>query len=609
MGRPQRADATRTFSYLDYRLTAIRFGIVASWLAVGALAFWEFRMAAVPKRDLVVLVGAALVVFSLTPWRRILEHRMADILLALGSVTALLALAIIELDRPDPPIAVGFLVVVLFAAATVTWNLLVSVVTLLAFAAYAYSTVSVSTVTPGGAAVLLGSFGAACVLVLVMTGAIRSRLTAASEELVRLAVRERELARQEEELSNLYEISRTIGAGTNLAEVLPELVGRMARAVGAAVGVVALYRPASEALEVVSPIWVRDHVIPNDAVELPLTSESVLVAAFIAAETRCVEGEDLEDDPLLGSLEVERAIVTPLRVGGRRIGVVVLADMEDPPRAEDVERVRSMAGPAALVLDHLARYEEVSTEGAKMAELAELKSEFVSVVSHELRTPLTSIIGVLGTLQRPELAPADPTARELVDTAAAQAERLRILIEDLLVASRLESEGLPIRIQTLAAHNFLEDVVESVPGARRRTTLVIAPDVTRIDADPEHLSRILRNLLENALKYAGNSPIELGARLEPGALVLFVRDHGPGIPWADRERIFERFTQLQPHDTRWQGGTGLGLHIVRGLTEMMGGEVWFEPTVGGGATFVVRLPRRGVIPSGPMATAWSPPST
>jgi two-component system sensor histidine kinase KdpD len=100
----------------------------------------------------------------------------------------------------------------------------------------------------------------------------------------------------------------------------------------------------------------------------------------------------------------------------------------------------------------------------------------------------------------------------------------------------------------------------------------------------------MTNLVDNALKYGADAEIEIEATTARNEVRLSVIDHGPGIPYQMHDVIFDRFTQLQPHETRSKGGAGLGLSIVKGLAEAMGGRVWFEPTVDGGATFTVALP-------------------
>ncbi|HEY5578128.1 MAG TPA: ATP-binding protein, partial [Acidimicrobiia bacterium] len=124
----------------------------------------------------------------------------------------------------------------------------------------------------------------------------------------------------------------------------------------------------------------------------------------------------------------------------------------------------------------------------------------------------------------------------------------------------------------------------------RSIAIDVREGAERITADPDHLSRVVINLLDNALKYAPSSPIEIVVQPQSGRFTISVIDHGSGIELAERDRAFERFTQLEPAQTRSQGGAGLGLSIVRGLVQAMGGTLDLVETAGGGATFVVTLP-------------------
>jgi signal transduction histidine kinase len=294
-------------------------------------------------------------------------------------------------------------------------------------------------------------------------------------------------------------------------------------------------------------------------------------------------------DRLAEELEAERVAVVAMRVENRTIGVLLVGDKETDFTDEDITTLESVAAPAALVLNQMARFEEVRSTGERMTELAQLKTDFVSVVSHELRTPLTSIIGAIGTLQRPELLPDDPRAQQLIAMAAKQANRLRTLIEDLLVMSRIEADALPIRPEEIDLEPFLVELLDALPSGDR-VDHEPAPDVGIVVADPDHLARVVTNLVENATKYGGDGAIEVVAVSNRNEVNLSVIDHGPGISYEQHEVIFERFTQLQPHATRSKGGAGLGLSIVKGLVEAMDGRVWYEPTPGGGATFTVAIP-------------------
>jgi two-component system OmpR family sensor kinase len=115
-----------------------------------------------------------------------------------------------------------------------------------------------------------------------------------------------------------------------------------------------------------------------------------------------------------------------------------------------------------------------------------------------------------------------------------------------------------------------------------------------VSGDPDHLRRVFINLVDNARKYAPESPVELVARQVRSSVDIDVIDHGEGIPHDMRELIFDAFTQMERSETRTKGGTGLGLSIVRGLVEAMGGQVSVNDTPGGGATFTVSLPAAAV---------------
>lgn len=218
-----------------------------------------------------------------------------------------------------------------------------------------------------------------------------------------------------------------------------------------------------------------------------------------------------------------------------------------------------------------------------------MKTDFVSVVSHELRTPLTSIIGSLDTVNRPELAPEANTARELIITARRQAGRLQRLIEDLLMVSRIDRGAIPVNRETLSLATMVEHVTTALK-IPESVSVDIHPHDLAVIADRDHLERILINLFENASKYAPGSPIELVTRIRGDVAEIRIVDHGPGIPPDQREKVFERFTQVEASQTRSVGGTGLGLSIVRSLAEVMGGRADVDETPGGGATFIVDLP-------------------
>jgi signal transduction histidine kinase len=125
----------------------------------------------------------------------------------------------------------------------------------------------------------------------------------------------------------------------------------------------------------------------------------------------------------------------------------------------------------------------------------------------------------------------------------------------------------------------------------------VKPVTGRVRSDESKLHRVLVNLIENAAKYAPDGPIELEAMAAGARLLFFVTDHGPGISAADKDRVFERFVQLDQSLTRRQGGLGLGLYLCRQLAELLGGEIVLTDTPGGGACFCLAVDRDLPVPA------------
>jgi signal transduction histidine kinase len=402
--------------------------------------------------------------------------------------------------------------------------------------------------------------------------------------------RETKLEQQRLDFERLYAVSATLARAESLAEIVPHLIGTICKYLDAQVGVVLLNDPNLNRLTMMSPIWVNGYPLDTEPITVDIDNPSVVAQTYRAAKPFYVRRIDEHSDShiLLRELGLKQALVAPLKVEAMRVGVIVIGDPYDGDFSEEqLEQLGSLAAPAGLVLSQIGRYEAQAEMTRRLEEVAQMKTDFVSTVSHELRSPLTSIIGSLDTVNRPELAPTEPTSQELLMSARRQAGRLQRLIEDLLVVSRIDRGAIPVDIEPIFLLEICEEVNRVVSV---EPTITIQPRDTVVEADRDHLSRILINLVENAAKYAPDSPIELFGWQRGTRGFIAVVDHGPGIPEEDRDRVFERFTQLDQSDTRSRGGTGLGLSIVKSLTEVMQGSVRIETTDGGGATFVVELP-------------------
>jgi signal transduction histidine kinase len=268
--------------------------------------------------------------------------------------------------------------------------------------------------------------------------------------------------------------------------------------------------------------------------------------------------------------------------------------------AEEAEEHRVEAEQAAeesrAVAAEKARLAEAEHELVeRLRESDRLKDDLLAAVSHELRTPLAGMLGALATLSAREGQLTDPQRQELVDMAVRQGDRLKLQIEQLLLAARLERSGHePAERPVVDAAALARDAVAAARAAYPARQLVLeAAQVLPVRAVPEAVLQVLGNLLDNAAKHAPDkAPIRVQAYRAGALAVLAVQDTGPGIPPGDRERVFERFTQLDSGATRRAGGVGLGLYIARQLAHAQGGELLATDPVppGRGARLELRLP-------------------
>jgi two-component system phosphate regulon sensor histidine kinase PhoR len=234
----------------------------------------------------------------------------------------------------------------------------------------------------------------------------------------------------------------------------------------------------------------------------------------------------------------------------------------------------------------------------EIRQVERMKTAFVSTVSHELRTPLTSIKGFISTLLEDDEGMYDEeTRREFLIIINEECNRLTRLISDLLNISKIESgRGLDMQLSDVDLRQLLNRVAANhQPYTKKHRIIADVPDAMEpIRADADKLTQILDNLVGNAVKYSPNGgTVEIAAADEGNTVRIDVTDEGLGIPERHRDRIFQRFHQVDDDmDHRSISGTGIGLYLVQHLAHAHGGRVWLESSVvGEGSTFSLRLPK------------------
>jgi two-component system phosphate regulon sensor histidine kinase PhoR len=225
----------------------------------------------------------------------------------------------------------------------------------------------------------------------------------------------------------------------------------------------------------------------------------------------------------------------------------------------------------------------------------EMRADFVTNVSHELRTPLASLSGFIETLQGSARDDAEARQRFL-GIMKEQATRMARLIDDLLFLSRVEVKESIIPVQTVDLVAIVRHVVEYLQPLAHEHGVAIAINVKSeqllVHGDKDELIRVFENLIENAFKYgASGKRVDIDLeRFPDDQATIVVRDFGPGIAPEHLPRLTERFYRANVAQSRGQGGTGLGLALVKHIANRHQGNLAIDSTLGEGATFTVRIP-------------------
>ena len=423
------------------------------------------------------------------------------------------------------------------------------------------------------------------------------------------------------ELEGLEEISRAFEAMTDIRETYGRLTSRLAELVGCEKCVISLYEP--ETREFVCQ-WPGYNVADELLKKVRYPGDALRPAWNFRRQGPMVnkrpEEFNEEQRAFLRPFGVYNLSEFPLFHEGRFVGKISIANRPGGLSENDVRLVTVFAAQVAVVIQnaHLYRrlresaaqleakvhartaeleatYRELADSHARLRELDRLKSDFLGNVSHELRTPLAAVKGYVDNLLDGVAGPLTDKPRHYLSRVLDNAERLSRMVSDLLDLTRIEAGKIELLSQALPLADVVCDAIEGlrhVAAARGVRVTVDLDPCPLVWADPDKVHQVIANLLANAIKFSPpGAEVVVTACPDAGGLVrLAVEDAGPGVPAAERERVFDKFYQVGRIEGERLPGTGLGLTIARHLVELHGGRLWVEDATRGGAKFVVLLP-------------------
>lgn len=290
--------------------------------------------------------------------------------------------------------------------------------------------------------------------------------------------------------------------------------------------------------------------------------------------------------------------MTRLIAGYQRTSAELFALNQDLERSVEDRTENLQAASRQLVVAN----ESLSRANEELRQLDRLKSEFVSLVSHQLRAPLTNINGALEVIAA-DAASLPAASRRTLEILGIEGQRLSHLIQAILEISRLESGRLTPRLGAVAVEPLLVRTSQSVLAAspERSWSVAVSPALPPAWADEVLAEEVVRNLLENALRYSpADRPIEVRAQVVGAHIEVSVTDHGPGVPATEREKIFRSFHRVDADDST-VAGYGLGLYFADKLTRAQGGSIRVETPIHAepaapGSRFTFSLPIAGDAP-------------
>jgi signal transduction histidine kinase len=415
----------------------------------------------------------------------------------------------------------------------------------------------------------------------------------------------------DQRLAAIFEIARILATEQDLETMLERFLACLIKSLMAAeTGILQLYDASTERLRVTCAqgydltTLKQISLTPGEAMggtafhtgQPTLYPDPQAIAA--ARENLRPENRELFRVATTSLQPALNAVCIPLTIGQTKVGALILENRGRPGHfvREDLPFLQAVADLIALSIENVRLRKELQATRA-LEEANRLKAELISILAHEMRTPLTSIKGYSTALLMEEATFDPETQQEFLHIIDEECDILQDLIHDLLESSIIDAGLLKLEPQPVMLPRVARDVVDDVMHrTQKHHFLVDFPDrFPIVDADPQRVEQVLRNLVDNAVKYSPQGGLVV-VRGEVGEdeVTIGVADQGVGIAPEHLNRLFEKFFRVESGLGRHVVGSGLGLPISRTIVEGHGGRIWAESQVGEGTVLYFTLPLKGL---------------
>ena len=409
------------------------------------------------------------------------------------------------------------------------------------------------------------------------------------------------------EISALFQLSTTLNLQLQLNSILEIIVRRVIVTLKAQQSSIMIYNPETGLLETRSSYGLESEFARNAK-----TRVGQGIAGWVAQQQQAVMLGPKAPNEEFGqhykhNRNITSALSLPLRVGDRCVGVLNVNRINHPEpfREHHRDMLRLFAEHVGAVIDRAEVMERLSahaqaleTSNLKLAEMNRMKDVFLSTATHELKTPLTSVIAYSELLDEHGGTLSLEQRGEFLGRLQTEAKRLLALIDDILDLSRLETGKLTLRREILSINGVVHAAVETARAIAAKHHVEVAEQLDdslpELEIDEVKTRQVLVNLLVNAIKFSPErETVTIATRKDGEFVVIEVGDQGPGVKPDETAQIFELFGQGFRQADGQASGLGIGLHLVKRITELHGGHVGVNSKPGQGSKFWVRLPSRG----------------